>query len=237
MEGCENYGALSLKATLFGFCQIIGSEQSLLTFGPNGPCIPILFHLTHHHRSFPPKIPRVKKLTQHLRRIARKAGPLPILEPVYQEQQEENVTYVPVIEGHEIWESSRDREEWNDVLAEPDSDGPAEDDTDDEDWQEVRRTLEYNGEWSELLTSMRLAAASVKTTKPRDGTTRQNSHHRKMVLKRAAVGTPPLSTFGFTVPTLTARRQKRVVQVAEPSGKVTGNIITVYLLCMRDRNF
>jgi len=199
---------------LFGFCQIIGSEQSPLTFSPNGPCIPIL---THHHRSFPLKMPRVKKLTQHLRRIARKAGPLPILEPVYQEQQEESITYVPVIEGHEIWESSR------------------EDDTDDEDWQEVRRTLEYNGEWSELLTSMRLAAAPVKTTKPRDGTTRQNSHHRKMVLKRAAVGTPPLSTFGFTVPALTARRQKRVVQVAEPSGKVAGNI-TVYLLCMRDRN-
>ncbi|KAF9176872.1 hypothetical protein BGZ50_009505, partial [Haplosporangium sp. Z 11] len=64
---------------------------------------------------------------------------------------------------------------------------------------------------------MRLAAASEKTTKPRDGTTRQNLHHRKMVLKRAAVGTPPLSTFGFTVPTLPAPRRKRVIQVTEPS--------------------
>ena len=70
---------------------------------------------------------------------------------------------------------------------------------------------------------MRLAATLVKTIKPRDGTTRQNLHHRKMVLKRAAVGTPPLSTFGFTAPTSTARPRKRVVHV----DKITN--ITVYL--------
>ncbi|KAF9181702.1 hypothetical protein BGZ49_004806, partial [Haplosporangium sp. Z 27] len=136
-------------------------------------------------------MPRVKKQTQHLRRIARKARLHPILEQVYQEQQEENVINVPMKEGYEIQESSRARNEWNAVLAEPDSEGPAEDDTEDEDWQEVSRTLEYNEEWSELLMSMQLAADSVKTTKPRDGTTRQNLHHRKMVLKRAVVGTLP----------------------------------------------
>ncbi|KAF8982588.1 hypothetical protein BGZ46_000992 [Entomortierella lignicola] len=90
-------------------------------------------------------------------------------------------------EGYEIQESSRGRDEWNAVLAEPDSEGPAEDDTEDEDWQEVSRTLEYNEEWSELLMNMQLAADSMKTTKSRDGTTRQNLHHRKMVLKRAVV--------------------------------------------------
>ncbi|KAI7829722.1 hypothetical protein BC939DRAFT_440388, partial [Gamsiella multidivaricata] len=74
---------------------------------------------------------------------------------------------------------------------------------------------------------MRLAAASVKTTKPCDGTTRQNLHHRKMVLKRAAVGTPPLSTFGFTVPTLTAPRRKRVIQEVELSGMITGYCVPI----------
>lgn len=98
---------------------------------------------------------------------------------------------MPVRVGYEIQESSRDREEWNAVLAEPDSDGPAEDETDEEDWQEVRRTPGYNEDWSKLLMGMRLAAALVKPTKPRNGTTRQNLHHRKMVLKRAAVGTLP----------------------------------------------
>ena len=92
-------------------------------------------------------MPRVKKLTQHLRRIAQKPKPPPpILDPVCQEQQEVSVIYVPVKAGYEIQESSRDIEEWNAVLTESDSDGPAEDDTDDEDWQAVRRTLRNNEE-------------------------------------------------------------------------------------------
>ena len=36
-------------------------------------------------------------------------------------------------EGHEIEELAREREEWNAVLAEPDGEGPVEDETDDED--------------------------------------------------------------------------------------------------------
>ncbi|KAF8945705.1 hypothetical protein BGZ46_005975 [Entomortierella lignicola] len=79
-------------------------------------------------------MPRVKKQTQHLRRIAREPRPIPILEQVYQGQQEEKVIDVPMKEDYEIQELSRDREEWNAILAEPDSNGPAEDDTEDEDW-------------------------------------------------------------------------------------------------------
>ncbi|KAI1292766.1 hypothetical protein EDD11_008584, partial [Mortierella claussenii] len=99
-------------------------------------------------------MPRVKKLTRHLRQIAQGARRPATIAPVNQ-KQEENVVYAPVQEGdllNPIQELSRDMEEWNAMLAEPDSDGPVEDETDDKDWQKITRTLGQNEDWSELLT-------------------------------------------------------------------------------------
>lgn len=158
-------------------------------------------------------MPRVKKLTRHLRNIAR--GLKPLTHTHSQESQDEHIDYILPREGYEILGSSCDREEWDAVLAEPDSDGPVEDETEDEDWEEARRTFEYNEDSSDIFSRMKLAAAALKSIKPRDGTTRQNLHHRKMVLRKAAVGTLPLSSFGFTV---AAPKRERVIQ---PSGKVT----------------
>ncbi|KAF8957668.1 hypothetical protein BGZ46_002110 [Entomortierella lignicola] len=149
-------------------------------------------------------MPRVKKTTLRLRSIAQKTKPLtpkPLTANLSQELQDENVIYVPVREVYEVQEFSRDREEWDVILAEPDSDGPADDDTDGEDWREIRKPLRLDEDWSELIKKMQSAAAAVKATKPHDGTTRQNLHRRKMILKKAAAGTSPLSTFGFTAPT------------------------------------
>ncbi|KAF9397218.1 hypothetical protein BGZ76_008462, partial [Entomortierella beljakovae] len=156
-------------------------------------------------------MPRAKKQSRHLRSIAVQRLK-PITPTFNQELQDEDVIYVPVREGYKILGSSCDREEWDAILAEPDSDGPVETDTDEEDWQEVRRSLGKNEDWSEVLKIMQLAAADAKPIKPRDGNSRQNLHHRKMALKKAAVGTPPLSTFGFTASAPSAPR--KVIQEA-----------------------
>ncbi|KAG0002043.1 hypothetical protein BGZ79_003674, partial [Entomortierella chlamydospora] len=109
-------------------------------------------------------MPRVKKSTLHLRNIVRRRKlltPEPFTPTLNQGLEDENVIYVqPVREGNEIQELSRDMEEWGAILAEPDSDGPVDDDTDEDDWQEARRTLESGEDWSGLLQKMQLAAAA-----------------------------------------------------------------------------
>jgi len=165
-------------------------------------------------------MPRVGKRTRHLRKIAQEAQQSAPADPVNQ-KQDDNVVLVPVQEGHclnILPELSRDLQEWNAMLEEPDSDGPADDDTDDEDWQAIGRTLSRNEDWKELQTSMQLAGASVKRIKPRDGTTRQNIHHRNSILKEAAKGTPSLFTFGFTGRKESAPGKETTISQAEPPG-------------------
>jgi hypothetical protein len=163
-------------------------------------------------------MPRVKKLTRHLRKIAQNRNPL--THTRNQELQDENFIYKPVEDGHEML--IFDKEEWDAILAEPDSDGLAEDETEGEDWEETKRTLESGGEvWSELYSTMQSAAAGLKPIKPRNGTTRQNLHHRNMVLKKAAEGTSPLSSFGFTI-IRTGTLASKKSRATQPIGKITG---------------
>ena len=63
-------------------------------------------------------------------------------------KEKENVIFIRVQESHILdpiysseEERGQDSEEWSAVNAEPDSDGPADDDTDDEDWQSLQRTV------------------------------------------------------------------------------------------------
>ncbi|KAF9437920.1 hypothetical protein BGZ76_010550 [Entomortierella beljakovae] len=81
-------------------------------------------------------------------------------------------------EDKELTGSNRDKEEWDNILEEPDS-------------ESMRRLKEDNSKkieqhknWEGLHSRMNSEAANIKSTKPRDGATKQNLHHRNMLLKR-----------------------------------------------------
>lgn len=156
---------------------------------------------------------RVAKRTQHLRGLASKKARLhPPVKSVDQ-VHEENVVYVRVQEGQLLnpvpEELSRDLEEWRDLFDEPESDGPVDSETDDEDWRALTQTLHQNEDWIDLKTRMQLASATVKKRKPHNGISRSNVYRRDQVRKEAAKGTAALTLFGFT----SSKEPKPVVEI------------------------
>ncbi|KAG0004166.1 hypothetical protein BGZ79_010122, partial [Entomortierella chlamydospora] len=133
---------------------------------------------------------RIGKRRQHLRELAsKKTRLLPPINTTNQ-VQEENTIYVRVQESHPLnpiqEELTRDLEEWRTLLEEPESDGPADSETDDEDWRALRQTLSQNDDWDDLKTRMQLASATVTKRKPHNGTSRSNLYRRDQVRKKAA---------------------------------------------------
>ena len=175
-------------------------------------------HACHGHPS-PSPMGRLSSQKRHLKQIAANRASTKRLRASVDLAEmplasNESVSFVSVQEGVKLVdlapEAQAELDEWNSLLLEPKSDGP-DCDTDDEDWsttgmadQDAAAVREWQAQHqnkkqqSQLMVQMQDAATSMPSTRKHHvGNSRANVHHKKQVLKKAAQGTSPLSSFGF----------------------------------------